>query len=402
LTVNILHLVHKELLHRKVNFLFGTLAVLVAVTVLIAAVQMLRTYDEQTEAQLANKQADLETRIAGLQADTVRAMEQLGFNIIILPLEQNLADWYAEDYAERTMPVAYIEKLKASGLVTIEKLVPVLRRKVRWPETQWTVILAGTGGREAPSVGEVDLGAELVRGLNLQSGDTIKLFGRSFTVRNVMAQEATADDITLTLTLAEAQMLLGAEGRINEIRALECRAAWQDLPRIRAEVARILPDTQVIEKGSETLARVISIQQVEEKGLAEIEHERATRAELRTSLRGLIGVLLPILLLVCFAWIYLVSAENVEKRMPEIGLLRSVGFSSGTLAALFLLREVTMGLLGGLLGLAVAFLVWRVPVSASLVLLVPAGSIVGALLGGITPVLRSVNRDPADILRGDV
>jgi len=402
LTVNILHLVHKELLHRKVNFLFGTLAVLVAVTVLIAAVQMLRTYDEQTEAQLANKQADLETRIAGLQADTVRAMEQLGFNIIILPLEQNLADWYAEDYAERTMPVAYIEKLKASGLVTIEKLVPVLRRKVRWPETQWTVILAGTGGREAPSVGEVDLGAELVRGLNLQSGDTIKLFGRSFTVRNVMAQEATADDITLTLTLAEAQMFLGAEGRINEIRALECRAAWQDLPRIRAEVARILPDTQVIEKGSETLARVISIQQVEEKGLAEIEHECATRAELRTSLRGLIGVLLPILLLVCFAWIYLVSAENVEKRMPEIGLLRSVGFSSGTLAALFLLREVTMGLLGGLLGLAVAFLVWRVPVSASLVLLVPAGSIVGALLGGITPVLRSVNRDPADILRGDV
>jgi len=402
LTVNILHLVHKELLHRKVNFLFGTLAVLVAVTVLIAAVQMLRTYDEQTEAQLANKQADLETRIAGLQADTVRAMEQLGFNIIILPLEQNLADWYAEDYAERTMPAAYIEKLRASGLVTIEKLVPVLRRKVRWPETQWTVILAGTGGREAPSVGEVDLGAELVRGLNLQSGDTIKLFGRSFTVRNVMAQEATADDITLTLTLAEAQMLLGAEGRINEIRALECRAAWQDLPRIRAEVARILPDTQVIEKGSETLARVISIQQVEEKGLAEIEHERATRAELRTSLRGLIGVLLPILLLVCFAWIYLVSAENVEKRMPEIGLLRSVGFSSGTLAALFLLREVTMGLLGGLLGLAVAFLVWRVPVSASLVLLVPAGSIVGALLGGITPVLRSVNRDPADILRGDV
>jgi len=402
LTVNVLHLVRRELLHRKVNFLLGTLAVLTAAGILSASLLLLRAHDEQTNALLAAKQAGLEARIAVLQANTVRAMNHLGFNIVILPRDQNLADWYAEDYAERTMPETYVEKLEASTLVTIENLVPVLRQKVRWPETQWTVILAGTGGGEAPPAGQVDIGAEVARGLNLRSGGSIELFGRPFAVRSVLREEADVEDIAIHLSLADAQALLGKEGRINEIRALECRAAWQDLPRIRAEVARILPDTQVIEKGSETLARVTSIRQVEEKGFAEIEHERAMRADLRASLTQLIGVLLPVLLLVCLAWIYLVSAENVEKRMAEIGVLRSLGFSSGALAVLFLLREVLMGLVGGMLGLALVLALWRVPLSAPLALLIPASAVAIALLGGISPVLRSVNRDPADILRGDV
>jgi len=399
---NVFYLVRRELLHRKANFLFGTLAVCVAAFVLCASTHLLQAHDKQTQTQLVAKQTDLEARINGLRTDTVRAMENLGFNITILPIEQNLTDWYAEDYAERTMPAAYLEKLEASGLVTIENLIPVLRRKVRWPETRWTVIVAGVGGRNAPLAGEADIGAEISRGLNLRAGDAIKIFDRSFTVRRVMAEEGAADDITLTFSLTEGQVLLNAEGRINEIRALECQAAWQDLPRIRTEVAHILPDTQVIEKGSETLARATSIRQVEEKGLAEIEHERATRDELRTALTRLISVLLPILLLVCLVWVYLVSAENVEKRTPEVGLFRSLGFSSPTLVILFLFRAALMGLLGGALGLMAARLLLNTPFRLPLAFLTLAGALVIALLGGMNPIFRSVRRDPADILRGDV
>jgi hypothetical protein len=398
--MNLFKLTFRELLHRRVNFLLGVVSVLIATAVLSGSLLLLNTYDLRTEEILASKQAELETQIRRLQEDTVRAMEGLGFNIIILPEEQSLADWYTEDYAAHTMPESYVQQLAASSVITIENPVPVLRQKVRWPETQWTVLIAGIGDSEAPSAGQVDIGVEIARGLSLKTGSTLQLMGRTFTVRRVMAQEAAVDDITLILSLAEAQTLLGKEGRISEIRAVQCRTAWRDVERIRGEIGRILPGTQIIEKGTDVLAKVTAIRQVEEKGAAQIASERAARERMRKSVQRTLGILLPFILLACMAWIYLLAADNTARRTVEIGTLRSLGFSSGAVAAVFLFRAALLGLSGGAAGLLISAMVAHGMPFKLFMLLMPVALML-ALAGSIVPVRRAVRRDPADILRGE-
>jgi putative ABC transport system permease protein len=398
--MNLLKLTVRELLYRKVNFLLAVLSVLTATAVLSGSLLLLGAYDRRAGEVLAAKQAELEIQVQRLQADTVRAMEHLGFNITILPSGQNLADWYADDYAAQTMSESHIQTLETSGLVTIENLIPALRQKVRWPETQWTVIIAGIGGSAAPPAGQIDIGTEIARGLSLKTGDALQLMGRAFTVRNVMLQEAAADDVTLTLPLAAAQQLLGKSGQISEIRALQCRAAWRDVKRIREEVSRILPGTQVIEKGSDVLTKVTAISQVEEKGAAQITGERVARERMRGSIQRTLGILIPFILLACTAWIYLLTDDNTARRMAEIGTLRSLGFSSGFVAAVFLLRAALIGLLGGTAGLLLSAAVVRGMPVKLFILLLP-GALLIALAGSFRPVWRAVNCDPADILRGE-
>ena len=391
----------REILQGRVNFLLGVLSVCIATAVLGGALILLNTYNLRTEEILASKQTELETQVERLRRDTVRAMEHLGFNITILPAEQNLADWYADDYAALTMPQTYAEKLAVSELVTIDHLESVLRRKIRWPETQWTVLVLGIASASAPPAGQVDIGDEIARGLNLAPDDTFRLMGRSFTVRNRMAQEAAVEDITLVLSLLDAQALLGATGRISEIRARQCRVAWQNVGRIREEVGRILPGTQVIEKGSEVLAKVTAIRQVEEKGAAQIENERVARDQMSRSVRRTLGILIPFILLACIAWVYLLAADNAARRIVEIGILRSVGFSSGAVARIFIFRSLLTGLLGGAAGLLLCGVLVRGMPATRVVFLLPLALLI-ALAGSLVPVRQAVRRDPADILRGEL
>ncbi len=399
--MTLFNLTIREILQRRVNFLLGVLSVGIATAVLSGSLLLLNAYDLRTDEILAARQAELETQLEKLQQDTVRAMEHLGFNITILPAEQNLGDWYADNYSARTLPQAYAEKLSASKRVTIDHLEPVLRQKVRWPETQWTVLISGTGAASAPPIGQVDVGDEISRGLNLNPGDTLQLKGRTFTVRKRMAQEAAVEDITLTLSLTDAQTLLGAEGKISEIRARQCRAAWQDMGRIREEVGRILPGTQIIEKGSEVLTKVTAIRQVEEKGAAQIKNEQVAREQMRQSVRRTLGVLLPFILLACLAWIYLLAADNAARRRVEIGTLRSIGFSAGAVTKIFVYRSLLSGLLGGTAGLLACTLFARGMPLPLFIFLLPVALIL-ALAGSIIPVRQAARCDPADILRGEV
>lgn len=390
----------QELRQRRVNFLLGVVSVLIATAILSGSLLLINAYDQRTEEILSARQAALEARISQLQQDTVRSMEGLGFNITILPAEQNLGDWYAEDYAKRTMPQSAAAKLMANGLITLDHLEPVLRKKISWPETQWTVLVLGVAGESAPHAGQVDIGDEIARGLNLKPGNSLQLMGQTFVVRNRMKQEGAVEDITLTLSLSDAQTLLGLKGRINEIRARQNRVAWQDVERIRKEVHRILPGTRIVEKGAEVLAKVTAIRQVEEKGAAQIANERVARTRMRQSVQRTLGFLLPFILLACAAWIYLLTADNTARRMVEIGTLRSLGFSSGSVAKIFLLRSLLTGLIGGTAGLLVCSVLTRGIPLRLFFLLIPIAVLL-SLAGSMIPVRQAVRCDPADILRGD-
>jgi len=361
--MTISRLIVREIIHRKLNFGLGLLSVAVAVGCLAGSLTLAKLHDVRVQTILEQKKLETEQIMQVMEDDVRKAMRKLGFNIIILPKDQNLSDWYADDYGAMYMPEQYIDRLAQSEIVTVEHLVPRLRQKVTWPETKWAVILEGTSDEAVYTAvhtqelaldtvprGRIVLGNEVHQGLGLNVGDRIRFMGREFTVRECRKELGTEEDMTVSLNLRDAQELLGKRGFINEILALECRSSWANLPRIRAEIAGILPDTQVIEKASNVLAKMHAYLKVEDEGKAAIERERENMARLKTTWMRFASVLGSLMIVICVVWITFLAAGNVRGRRAEIGILRTLGFRSREILYVFLSRATAMGLFGGLLG----------------------------------------------------
>jgi ABC-type lipoprotein release transport system permease subunit len=264
------------------------------------------------------------------------------------------------------MPEQYVARLEQSRIVTVKHITPRLRQKVKWPETKWVVILVGISDRAYnPAVhahelvigpvtsGKIVLGNEVHQGLGLDVGDKIRFMGRKFVVYKCREELGTEEDMTVWVNLREAQKLVDKKGLISEILAFECRSAWTNLPIVRAEITNILPDTQIVEKSSDVLAKIHAYVKVEEEGKAAIERERESIAHLRTTWMHFALVLGPLVMVISVVWIALLAAANVRRRQMEIGILRTLGFRSLQILYIFLSRAVFMGFLGGFGGFLV-------------------------------------------------
>ncbi len=385
--MSILRLILREMLHRKLNFLLGLTSMAAAIALFVGS----------------------QTLVATMGRETVRLMRDMGFNILVLPDGTSMADFWSAGYAEQDMPQDYVKRLADSGAMTVRHLVARLQRKVRWRGR--SVLLTGVlpevpmahRGHKLPMGlaiprGEVHVGYELARDLGIETGDTVTLSAaeeRSFVVSKVFGEPAgSADDIRIYGHLTDVQEVLGAQDRINEIQALSCMCVGEDeiarLGRIREELQRILPGTQVSEFKSIAVAR----------------------AETRAMMDRYAAVIVPCVLAVCGVWVGLLALANVRERRVEIGVLRATGLGGGRIAALFLGKAVVMGLLGALVGfalgtgLALHFGPRLFPLTASriapmydLLLWVVVGAPLLCAAATYIPAMLAVVQDPAVVLR---
>src|SRR5947209_2022466 len=144
--MSVWRLVLREILYRRLNFGLAVLSVLVAVGCLVAVLTVLRLHDLRTNELIAVKEKEAKAKGQKLEDDYRKINLKLGFNILILPKDQNLADLYADDYAARTMPEEYADRLAKQPLVKINHLLPSLRQRLTWPEQKRTIILEGVRG----------------------------------------------------------------------------------------------------------------------------------------------------------------------------------------------------------------------------------------------------------------
>jgi len=429
--MTIWNLLIRAILHRKLNFALGVLSVIVASGSLIGSVALLKIHDIHTARLLEQKQAELEQRMARLQDDTRKAMLKLGFNVVILPKDQNLSDWYADDYASKYMPEDYVHKLADSGIVTVRHFLPSLQQKIEWPEYKRTIILVGARG-EVPNLhknpvkplvqpvppGTISLGYELHRSLGMKVGDTIELMGRKFTVNDCHKERGNKDDITAWIDLDEAQELLDKPELINAILALECLCIGEEgLPIIRKEIASILPGTQVIERGSEVIARAEARMKVEEQARIAIEKEMTAREDLRVARERLASILTPVVVTACAIWIAILGFTNVRARREEIGILRAIGVRSMHVMLMFVSRHALLGALGGAIGFGAGLTAavyfgtahesTKIQISdmnfswAGLLVASVGGAAALAVIAGWIPTIIAARQDPADVLRND-
>ena len=193
--------------------------------------------------------------------------------------------------------------------------------------------------------------------------------------------------------------------------ALGCNCTANRLSVIRADIAAILPDTQVEEFESIAKARAEARTAAAAQAQAAMTRERWHRSAVREEKEAFAAGLVPVVILGACVWLGLLALGNVRERRGEIGLLRALGFRSVQLCALMLARALLVGLLGALLGILAGVIsitlggatvteVWTVLMNHRLLLVLillasPAVSVLACWL----PTLSALRQDPALVLQ---
>lgn len=393
-------LMFSEIAQRKTSFALGTLAIAVATGTLIAAICSLRAHDARTQTILLKKERETEKKMAQMDADIKKAMEHLGFNMIILPKNQETANWYTDNYASKTMPEEDAQRLVEAKIPAISKVLPVLRKKFAWPETNWSVILAGEGKLDgSPQIkpGQVRLGHEIHKGLKLKRGENIKIDGQVFQIVKCLAEQGDKDDVTIWMNLGDTQKITSNAGLINEIHVREYRGGWQDLVAARNSILKILPNTRIVEQNFEAAAKIMAFEKIRERSRNAIESDRRHRAISRAAIKKFSSLITAFTMLICIVWLTLLATHNVQERTGEIALLRSIGFGIRHILALFSGRLLILALAGGTLGYLMGGLTASAchPGGIQLLCLAILTSTLLTFTASLWPVLRATQRDPA-------
>ncbi len=431
--MNLWRLVIQEILHRKTGFLLGLFSITVAMTAWIGAPVLLQAHDRQTERIMTERARATQEEMHRMEDDYRRITRDLGYNVMIVAGDEDLSRLRARGHPEIPMPFEYVERLGTGGVETLNHLLPVLQKRVQWPEHDLEIILSGTPGQypvthrvrfltpdgtayrnpimETIPPGELVLGHNIAHELDLEVGEKTILRGHPFRVRKINRAEGTSDDIAVWCHLDWMQDELDMQGKINLILALECLCEADALGRITADVNRILPDVQVMEFASLVQARALARNRAAEAHRKAMDAEREHRRDVADSYQRFTSIMRPLVIFASAAWMVFLFLGNVRERTIEIGVLRAIGVGEQTILSVFLVKSLIMGLVGALLGYVAghALGAWWVDINlwsrdfitllnvrAFLVALVAAPSL--CMLAAWVPAIRAIRQDPARIL----
>ena len=376
-------LIFKELSHRKVNAILSLLAVTIAVSGSII----------------------FHTAFAGSLQRTKRIQRDMGQNLRIVSKDTDLAHFWDEGFSRETFPENWVKSFtNITDTINYSHLSAVLKWKVQWRDTPAMIYgLAprevAPPGRKKPIMitpvkrGTVQLGRTLADIHGVKRDATVTVEGGKFEVARVLSEKGSGAEIRIYMHLADAQAVLKREGQINEIQALDCYCAdeTQDtLALLREQLSPILPQAQVF--------RMQDMAEAREKQRRDIDWTFST--------------LMPVIVIICGIIVGALAFMNTRARRQEIGILRALGKSSGSVATLFLGKALLLGIAGALSGFALGTALlfgWGtevLKVSPKLIgwdfnnlkwalLIAP----VFAVLASFIPAMLAVTQDPADTLR---
>ena len=421
-------LIRREITYRKMNFVLSVISVFIAISALTGSFMILRIHDHHTNRILQTKKEQLEQRMDSLQNETRRAMLEVGFNIMILPKNQDVYEWYSRGYGNTFMPEQYVDKLENSDLEVVRHFLPVLQRRLEWEEKDMDLLLVGQGGdvpaelkpSQGPMVdsivkGTIRLGYRLHTRLDVKEGEKLTLRGTHFIVDECYDERGNKDDISAWVHLKDAQELTNRQGVINGILAMESLDfADEDMEKLRDKISGILPGAQVIDRGNRakvrTKARVKVKERTEELMQSELEH----RKNLRKEKEAIASVLRLVVVIACGVWIVFLGLLNTRLRSTEIGILRAMGVPVKKIMQVFLSKYFIAGIFGGIAGFFGGLLSGFIfsnflegsfiridlgmPFLTGLIVLSVAGAALLSIIAGWIPALTAARQDPAEIL----
>jgi putative ABC transport system permease protein len=379
--MNCISQIIKESIHRRINFILSLLAMVVAVSLFVA----------------------FHTSGTASKRETVRLMRDLGYNLRIIPKSADKIEFLANGYTSETMPEENVDIILAQGGLTYNHLLAVLHKRITWQDKE--AILTGLAAEQCPSgkgkssmifqikEGDLYIGYQLAVSLGIKKGDNVNLKGQDFRVERCLAESGSDEDIRIYAHLRDVQNILNMPGRINEIKALEClcaSAGKDTMESMRAQLESVMPSAEVLR-----LSTIYS-----------------ARKRQRMMSERYFDYIMTLVLLVCAVWIGSLAMANVRERQVEIGVMRALGYGSGSIAALFLGKAALIGIVGGTIGfytgtaLAVYFGANMFHATAGalrpeygLLLVSLLAAPVFAAMASLIPVAVAVAQDPAEVLK---
>ncbi|QDT53903.1 Macrolide export ATP-binding/permease protein MacB [Caulifigura coniformis] len=397
--MNLIKLIQKELSERPVPMLTCLLAIVLGVTSLVA-IRTVTTYSELA---------------------VMREVDSLGANVLILPKDVSLQDYYAADSHGQTLPEEYVDLISLSTLEGVDNLSPKLsvpatvgERKVTvtgiLPKSEFQAKAAwGGAGVFARPIGcgstveipgkevdhaqlarkrvietlgerEVLVGSETATKLALREDSSVTLFGEAFKVLAVLPATGTVDDDRIFAHLHSVQELSASGPVVNVIEIVGC--CKEIAGGLVGGLNSLLPDAKVV-----TITQVVQTQQ-----------------NVNRLMENLSLLFLAVLLAVGGAAMASSLFANVSERRKEIGTLMALGATPSFILRLIMGKALALGLVGGVFGFALGSVAafWLGPLLANVgVRPIPmlAGLSVGlsvlvALVASLWPAWRASRLDP--------
>jgi putative ABC transport system permease protein len=345
--MNIFKIVWLEIGQRKTQLITGILAITLGISVIVA----IRSISLVSEKAVAIN------------------LDNLGANILVLPQGANINDYYSADIDAPTFPEEYVEKIVTSTLAGVDNLSPKLTRRVTidgqkvvltgilpanelaakplWQNAglfgEELKLACGTDPTANESLGYKDeklqrkaidslkandclVGSAAAQRLNLKPGSKLTIEGREFNVAQVLTETGTVDDDRVFAHLHVVQELLGIQSQLSSIEIMGCCNAISD--GLLGQLRNILPDTKIT-----TIGQIVS-----------------TQIKTNNLMNRISLVILIIILVVGSVSIGNYMWANVNERKREIGILRMIGYSKGSIYNILLTKAVLIGFAGGISG----------------------------------------------------
>ncbi|MDX6199701.1 MAG: putative transport system permease protein [Actinomycetota bacterium] len=201
-------------------------------------------------------------------------------------------------------------------------------------------------------------------------GATLPINGTSYRVVGLVNPTLTGNTADVYFPLSTLQKVASKTGRVNAVLVRASSASQVD--RVAADIKRLLPGAQVVTT----------------KSLADNVTGSLHNAQQVASRLG--GVLALIVLIAAFVIAILLTLSSVAKRVREIGTLRALGWSRRRVVGQIVSETLGIGLLGGVIGVGLGYLVAAAahafsPTLSATTTGVASASSVGALFNQAAP-----------------
>ncbi len=345
--------------------------------------------------------------VNAMTRDINHKLEQYGANILVVPKTENLTLSYGglslggvsfEMEEIRQVELTRIKDIRnAANVAALGPLVlgvaDLKDRRILMAGIDFSV--AGIlkpwwkiRGQE-PGDGELLLGSEVARILNLQPGAPLEIAGKRMQVAGMLEPTGSQDDQLIFTRLETAQALFGKTGRVSMV---EIAALCKDCP---------IEDMVLQISGALPGAKVMAIQQV-------VKGRMEALAQFKRFSYGISGVILLIGSLV----VLVTMMGSVRERTEEIGIFRAIGFRRRHVMNIVFIEAGIVSILAGVIGYlagygaaAVALALFSpehsgsVPLDGTLAALSVAVALIVGLVSSAYPALLAARMDPNDALR---
>lgn len=326
----------------------------------------------------------------GTEARVHELAHRLGRNMLVVPADTDLTQFFTGRYQRSVMPESYVEKLRSSSVASHLGSIQARLYGVARAGDAPVLVVGETAWRgdevSAPAqIGEAMVGVEVASQLGVAAGATLHFASRTLRVSGVSSSAPDGLSDAVFASAGDARQVLQAKGWS----ALRLAGCWcrLDPATLARQVEQVLPGTRAL-----TVAGMLKAQ----TGVVETVREY-------TRILHFGGIVLA----AGIGWT--LSISYVRRHRREIGLLLAIGGRPWMVALLLVVRAALMGLLGGGAGWVLAALAGprvmialtgvSAPIATTDTLqLIVAAALVCAV-GALLPALEAASQDPVKALR---